>query len=358
MKYRNIITAAAIAAMPFAAHAATLVVPAAGTGPGANGSQWQTELTIHTAAPRPVTLALSLHQGSTVLGPVNVTLQARETLSIADVVKTKFNITSATGALVIEATDRDARTLAVTSRTANFSSAGEFGQDIPAVNVSDASGAGDVSALTGPSDAHASRFNFGVYAIDATTVKWELVRANGTIAGTKDVTYVAGQHAQHNAGVQALFNVLPSDNDTVHAHVVSGRAIFYGSIINATGDPSFVPGVRTREDIVINFAGIDLDENGTVDIADANGDGVLDAPLDVFTSLFGNYFRVIAEGEFGETVEYEIVAAPQVEASLLDDNGTLRVLASGNVKGTNGELRIRAISGDSSTVLVIPVRYR
>lgn len=358
MKYRNLITIAALAAMPFAAQAATLVVPAAGTGAGANGSHWQTELTIHTAAPRPVTLSLSLHQGSTVLGPVSVTLQARETLSIEDVVKTKFNVTGGSGALVIEASDRDARTLAVTSRTSNVSAEGEFGQDIPAVNVSDASGAGDVTALTGPSEASANRFNFGVYAIEATSVKWELVRANGTIAATKNVAYVAGQHAQHNAGVQTLFNVQPSDNDTVHAQIVSGRAIFYGSIINATGDPSFVPGVRTREDILIHFAGIDLDENGTVDIADANGDGVLDAPVDVFTSLFGNYFRVIAEGEFGEVVEYELLAAPQVEAALLDNTGTLRVLASGNVKGTTGELRVRATSGASSSVLVIPVRYR
>lgn len=358
MKFRNLIAAAAIAAMPFAAEAATLVIPAAGTGPGANGSHWQTELTLHTAAPRPVTLTVAFHQGSSVLGPVTITLQARETLSIADIVKTHFNVTGGSGALVIEAADRDARTLAVTSRTSNVSAEGEFGQDIAAVDVADASGAGDVTALTGPSDALTSRFNFGLYAIEATTVRWELVRANGTVAATSEVTYVAGQHTQHNAGIQALFGAAPADDDTVHARVLNGRAIFYGSIVNATGDPSFVPGIRTREDIVIHFAGIDLDENGTVDIADADGDGVLDAPIDVFTSMFGNYFRVVAEGEFGESVTYEIISAPAVDAALLDGSGTLRVLASGNVKGTTGELRIRATSGDSSTILVIPVRYR
>jgi hypothetical protein len=358
MKLRNVITAAAIAAMPFAAQAATLVIPAAGTGPGANASQWQSELTLHTAAPRPVTLSLSFHQGATVLGPVSITLEARETVSIADVVRSEFGVTGGSGALVIEASDRDARTLAVTSRTVNTSAAGEFGQDIPAIDVADASGAGDVTALSGPSAAATSRFNFGLYAIEVTSVKWELIRADGTVAGTKDATYAAGQHAQHNAGVQSLFGATAEDNDTVHARVLSGRAIFYGSAINETGDPSFVPGIRTREDIVIHFAGLDLDENGTVDVADADGDGVLDTRIDIVTSMFGEYFRIVAEGEFGEEVEYEIVSTPSVEAALLDDAGRLRVLANGDVKGTNSELRIRAISGDSSTVLVIPVRYR
>ena len=129
MKFRNVIIAAAVAALPLAAQAATLIVPAAGTGPGANASQWQSELTVHTAAPRSTTLSVSFHQGTNVLGPVEVVLQARETLSIADIAHTKFGLASGTGALVIEVADRDAKSLAVTSRTFNVSPTGEFGQD-------------------------------------------------------------------------------------------------------------------------------------------------------------------------------------------------------------------------------------
>ena len=184
MKFRNLFAAAATAAMSLTAHATTLVVPAAGTGPGANGSHWQTELTLHTAGPRAVDLSLFLHQGSTVLGPSNVTLQPRETLSIADVVRTRFNVTSGTGAIVIAAVERDLRTLAVTSRTTNVSASGEFGQDIPAVSTDDANDEGDIVALHGPSDVASTRFNFGVFAHEATSVKWELIRANGTVAAT------------------------------------------------------------------------------------------------------------------------------------------------------------------------------
>jgi hypothetical protein len=355
MKFRNVITAAAIAALPFAAQAATLIIPAVGTGSGLGNSQWQSDVTLHTAAPRPVTLALTLHQGTGILGPVNVTLQPRTTLTLEDVARTQFGLTGGAGALVIDVTDRDARTLAVTSRTFNTTPEGVFGQDIPAVDVSSASGIGDVTAIPAASDAANSRFNFGVYAIEAANVQFDLVRADGTLAASVAMPFATGQHAQFNS---SILGVASQDNDTLHARLASGRALFYGSVINATGDPGYVPGIRAREDIVINFAGVDLDENGTIDIADANGDGVLDAPVEIVKSLYPEYFRIVAAGEFGEAVQFEVISAPQIDADLLDNAGRLRVAAGGNVSVGPGEIRVRATGAGTSTVLVIPVRYR
>jgi hypothetical protein len=360
MKSRHLI-AAAIAALSLAAanpaQAATLVVPAAGTGPGANASQWQSELTLHTAAPRAVSVLVSFHQGSTSFPPVALTLQARETISIADIVRTKFNVTGGTGALTIEVSDRDARTLAVASRTFNVSPTGEFGQDIPAVDANAALRAGDIAALSGPSTVGENRFNFGVYAVEAANVEWQLVRANGSVAATKTMTYLAGEHAQYNSGVRSLLGGTPADNDTVHARVTTGRAIFYGSVVNATGDPTFVPGVRTRDDILIQLTGVDLDENGSIDIRDNDGDGVLDAPVDIATSLFASYFQVVAAGEFGENVQFEIVSSP-AETHLLDNNGTLLVAAGGDLKGKTGEIVLRVTSGTSSSLITIPLSFR
>jgi len=358
MKFRNLISAAAIALLPVAASAATLVVPAAGTGPGASGSQWQSELTIYNAAPRAATLAIEFHQGKNVFGPATVTLDARETLSIADIVKTKFNVEAGTGALEIELDDRAARSIAVTSRTFNTSAQGEFGQDIPSVNVADAPRAGDLAAIPGPSTASANRFNFGVYAFEATSVTWELVRAGGTAAATKSVAYAAGEHVQYGFGVSSFLGVTPEDNDTVVARVTEGRAVFYGSVVNATGDPTFVPGVRTREDVVINFLGVDLDEDGTVDIVDANQDGVLDAPINVITSMFPDYFRVVARGEFDETLTYEIVKSPATKSDILDENGLVRLVAAGDLKNTTGELQVKIKTGTSESIVTIPVKFQ
>lgn len=359
MNVKKLITAAALVALPIAANAATLVVPVAGTGPGANNSQWQSELTLHNAAPRPATVTISFRQGTGAATPVTVTLQARETVAIADVVQTKFNVAAGNGALVIDIDDRDARSIAVTSRTFNASTEGEFGQDIPAVNVADATRAGDVAALSGPSNVGAARFNFGLYSIDATTIEWRLVRASGTVAATKTLSYVAGQHVQYNGGVEALFAQPAANSDTVQARLTLGKAVFYGSAINNdSGDPTFIPGIRTREDVVIHFTGVDLDENGTVDVRDDDGDGVLDSSIEIVSSLFPSYFRLVAEGEFAENVQFAIVSSP-AEAHLLDTNGTLIVAAGGDVKGTEGEIVIRATTPDgSSSLFTIPVRFR
>lgn len=357
MKFRNLISIAAMALLPVVGSAATLVVPAAGTGPGANGSQWQSELTIHNAAPRAATFSATFHQGTNVLGPAELTLQARQTVSHADVARTLFGLTSGSGAIVLDIADRDARSIAVTSRTFNTSAEGEFGQDIPSIDVLDAARPGDLAALPGPSVAESNRFNFGLYAIDATNVTWEVVRADGTVATTKDATYLAGQHVQYGSGSETFLGTTPANNDTIYARVTSGKAIFFGSIVNTTGDPTFVPGVRTRDDVIIHFTGVDLDENGTVDVADANGDGVLDAPIDVATSLFPAYFRVVAEGEFGETVTYEIVSAP-AKADLLDAEGTMRVIASGDKKNTTGDIVVKISVGNASTLVTIPVKFK
>lgn len=361
MKFRNVIVAAAIAALPLipvtTAQAATLIVPAAGTGPGANASQWQSELTLHTAAPRQVSLAISFHRGTDVLGPVEVVLEPRQTVSISDIAHTKFDLTSATGALSIEVSDRDARTLAVTSRTFNVSPTGEFGQDIPSVDASAALRAGDIAALSGPAVAGTNRFNFGIYATEAASVEWQVVRANGTVATSKVITYAAGQHAQYNSGIETLLGAAAENNDTVHARIGSGRALFYGSIVNATGDPTFIPGIRTREDILIQFTGVDLDENGTIDLRDDNGDGVLDTPVQIIRTVFGNYFQVVVQGEFGESVTLEIVSSP-VYAELLDADGTLTVVAGAGSTATTGEIVLKATSEGSTQLITIPVVFK
>jgi hypothetical protein len=352
---RTLILAAALALATLPA-AASIIVPGAGTGPGAGGSHWQSELTVHTAGPRPVTLSLTLHQGTTVLGPETLTLEARETISVNDVVRTLFGVEAGSGAIVIDGEERDLRTVAVTSRTSNVTATGEFGQDIPSVLSGDALRAGDIAALPAASTLEGTRFNFGLFATEAASVKWQVLRADGTVAATRQLSYVTGEHAQYNNGVFSFLGVEPQANDTVHARVESGRIFAFGSIVNATGDPTFVPGIRTRDDIEIIFLGVDLDENGTVDIGDSDHDRVLDSRITITRSLFPNYFRIVAAGEFGETVSLEIVSSPAF-MQFLDSVGTAQVIANGGHWG-DAEIVVRATSGDSSSLLTIPVTFR
>jgi hypothetical protein len=358
MKLKHLITAMSIALLPVAAGAATFVVPAAGNADGVNASRWQSELTLHNAGPQALSVTVKYVFDKVSFGNAEITIPARGTKSVDDVVDTLFHMPGTVGALVIEVADRDAIRLAIASHTYNVSAEGEFGQDIPAVNVINAANAGDVNVLAAPSSVSDYRFNFGVFATTDANVRWEVLRADGTLAGSKEVSYKANQHAQYNAGIQNLIGVEPQDDDTLHAVVTSGRAIFYGSAINAlTSDPTFVPPVRTRDEIRINFLGIDIDENGTIDIADADHDGVLDAPLEVTTSMFPSIFRVVAEGEFGEAVTLQIVDAP-VGGAFLSASDTVQLGAPGDLKGTSGALHVRATAEGGSSVLTIPLRYR
>jgi hypothetical protein len=354
MRIKNVMSLMAAALVPLAASAATFIVPAAGTGPGVNNSHWQSELTLHNTAGSAITATLTFHDASGARQTNALTINARSTVTIADIVKTRFGIESATGAIEIAVPDASANRLAITSRTFNASASGQFGQDIPAVNANDAAGAGDVVVLQAPSSAAEARFNFGLYALTAAKVRWDLVRADGTLVSPiAEQSYAAGTQFQFNQGISNLLGQTAQDNDAVHAVITSGKVIAYGSAVqNLSGDPSFVPGIRVRSDIKVNFIGVDLDENGTIDVADADHDGVLDQPIDVFTSGFPNYFRVVVEGP----ATLEIVEAPSAAAVIGPE--TIQWSATGDLRGRTGVMKIRATVNGVSEVLTIPANFR
>src|SRR6476646_3596605 len=205
MNIKRILTTTIAALLPLAASATTLIVPASGTGPGANGSHWQTELTLHNTSASSITATLTFHDAIGVAGTSSVNVAPRATVAIADVVASRFGRESATGAIEITFDSAFAQKLSVASRTFNKSASGEFGQDIPAVDQSSIPEGGSTVVLSGPSSATDARFNFGLYADKASTIQWDLVRADGSIAASKEISYAAGTPAQYNFGVSSLF---------------------------------------------------------------------------------------------------------------------------------------------------------
>src|SRR3954447_371014 len=293
---KRIIGITSLALLPFTAGAATLIVPAAGTGPGANGSQWSSDLIVHNASAFPASIDLVYHDANGATSPKSFVVGPHTTVTSGDVVRNVFGLASGTGAIEIDVDDATASHLAITSRTFNTSSTGIFGQDIPAVNAADAASIGDLSVLAGPAFASDFRFNFGAYALTDATISWQLIRSNGTVAATKSVDYKAGTQFQYNNGSSTLLGATAADSDVVYATVTKGKAIVYGSSINGrSGDPTYVPGIRTRGDSHITF-GVDVNEDGSIDIKDTNNDGVLDAPVDLFTIGFPNFFRLVFPG--------------------------------------------------------------
>jgi len=356
MNFKRILITIMATILPLAAGATTLVIPASGTGPGSNGSQWQTELTLHNTSASAISATLIFHDTTGAGGTATVDVAPRATVSVADVVASRFGRTSATGAIEVTFDSAFAQKLTVSSRTFNKSASGEFGQDIPAVDATSVPDAGSIVVLSGPSSATDAHFNFGVYAVSAATVQWELLRADGTIAASKEVSYAAGSQIQYGNGVETLFGKLPQDNDTVHAIVTNGRALAYGSVINnASGDPTYVPGVLARADLRINFAGVDFGDNGTISVPDANHDGVLDHSIDVQTGTWPIAFRVVVDSTTPAT--FELLNAPS-ELRFFDARGGLTWSPNALSAGTTLNLKIRVTADGVTEIITIPVNIR
>ncbi len=332
------------------------VIPAAGTGAGAAGSVWKSEVTLHNSGNLPLEATLAYRDGLSA-APFTVSLAPGATESIDDIVATTFGRSASTGAITVDTSDASAGKLAITSRTYTLSAAGEFGQDVPAVPVSDALEVGDHGVLPGPSRIADRRFNFGIFAIDASVIEWQLVRKDGSLAATVSRNYAAGVHVQYSRGVETLFAKDSQDNDVVRAVVQSGRAVVYGSIIhNATNDPTYVPFSRTRPNLLARITGIDLDENGTVDVSDANGDGVLDQTLELEAGRFPNYFRVLAGDPEGAALAFALIDAP-ADVRMIEPKGTVQWFPGADLRGTTATLKVSVSDGIDSTVLIIPVRF-
>jgi len=356
MNFKRILITIMATILPLAAGATTLVIPASGTGPGSNGSQWQTELTLHNTSASAITATLIFHDTTGAGGTATVDVAPRATVSVADVVATRFGRSSATGAIEVTFDSAFAQKLTVSSRTFNKSSSGEFGQDIPAVDATSVPDAGSIVVLSGPSSATDAHFNFGVYAVSAATVQWELLRADGTIAASKEVSYAAGSQIQYGNGVETLFGKLPQDNDTVHVIVTNGRALAYGSVINnASGDPTYVPGVLARADLRINFEGVDFGDNGKISVPDANHDGVLDHSIDVQTGTWPIAFRVVVDSTTPAT--FELLNAPS-ELRFFDARGGLTWSPNALSAGTTLNLKIRVTADGVTEIITIPVNIR
>jgi hypothetical protein len=350
MNFKHLITAASVALLPLTAGAATLIIPAAASTTGAFGSVWKSEVTLHSSATHAIEATLTFHDQTGPAQTATISVPARQTVLLADVVRTKFNRESSLGAIEINVADADINRLAVTSRTSNILGSSEFGQDIPAILSTDSVGTGDAAVISGPSSAANFRFNAGLYTLAATTVRWDVIHADGTAGGTQTIDYAAGVQNQYS--VASLVNTTLQDNDVLVATVLKGSAIFYGSVINqASGDPSFVPGIRTRAQSNVTLLGVDRDENGSVDIP--AHDNILDRTVDVTTFGFPAFFRIVSD----QPVTYEIISSTAF-AQMVDDNGTVQMIPGANLSGSTGALVVRATAADgSSTVFTIPVKF-
>lgn len=339
------------------AGADSLILPVSGSGPGDFGSQWKTDLTLHNAGLEPLVLTVDFHDASGFVDTTTFVLLGRETTTIEDIVLTSFGLESATGALIISGDELPLRKLAVSNRVYNDSPDGQFGHDVAPYRVSGALRPGDTGIIPGPADPLAARFNFGIYTVENSTVEWALLRRDGTESSRVIRSYSEGVQVQYVKGIQTLLGEDPEAGDVIYARLLEGSAIVYGSIVNnATNDPSYVPFTRTRENLQPILIGLDLNENGVVDVFDLDEDGILDRPISVATIGYSSFFRVVVSDPEGQPVTLSIMSFP-METKLIGEN-TVQWVAPPSRRGTSDVLIIRASDGVDTVDFTIPVNFR
>lgn len=357
MKIQRLLAATLVALAPLAASAASFIVPIAGSAQGADNSRWQTELVLHSSSSTPIHATLLFHDRTGTVATSEVDVAPRATLSIADVVNSRFGLDNVTGAIELQVADTAARKLVITSRTFSHSDHGDLGESIPAVRADSAPKAGTSLVIAAPSSAADFRLNVGLYAVTDASVRWDLVRADGSTAATRTLDYAAGTQTQYNPSSTALFGTPAEDNDSVIAAIQSGSILAYGSsVANATGDPSYIPALATDSDIVIPFIGIESGLSGGVTIADADHNGVLDQSLNLHAGPWPNSFRILIGGTGSDVPHFELVN-PSSEITLLGDSGYILWSPQGKSYGSTGSLQVRVTVGNTSEIVTIPVTF-
>lgn len=233
------------------------LLPVAGHNSGAFGTFWQTDLAAFNPNASPITLEILLveaGEGRTdnitsldARDGESLTIPARSSLRIPDVLGDRDGLPEVTGALIIGAE----LPFTITSRTfTTDDSGGTFGSTVPTA-LEFVNQPGEVLAVPALSGADAGRSNIGLVAVsdDGTDLVLEvtLLTSDGAPLGSRSVTVPAGGITQLQFSTTVISSG-PFDPGVAEIVIVSGSGAVngYGSVVdNITGDAVFVTGVST-----------------------------------------------------------------------------------------------------------------
>jgi hypothetical protein len=175
-------------------------------GAGDPPTSWRTDLTVYNPMDGQLTVGVMYFPSGQANPPEELlTLQARETRTVEDVVATLFGVTgNSKGSLLLECDDSifpsnpDGSVMLATTRTYNVGSeVGTFGTAVPTVQFSDAflNGGQSISLITGVNNDENFRSNLGIvnfsFAEVPITVHYQFLDQNGLpipgASGSKDL---------------------------------------------------------------------------------------------------------------------------------------------------------------------------
>jgi hypothetical protein len=242
-------------------YADTYVIPVAGHAPGANGVTWMSDLSIRNISTEELTVQLIFietgEQNFDNIQPLisdnvdaSVTLEANETVHLADILEGYRDRTSALGAVILGGN----RPFAVTSRA--YSSLSAVGETVPPTrdflenSLEQADNAG-FAYIPGVAQNAAWRTNFGFVAgaggSASTNMHVEVTvrAAAGGVLGTQRFVIEPGNFAHRQVNLRSI---APGNFDvgSIDVRVTEGEGavVPYASLIdNNTGEAAYIMGV-------------------------------------------------------------------------------------------------------------------
>lgn len=240
----------------------SLIIPAVGHGPGANGSLFQSDIRLANVSSQPMKYLLNFTptatDGTQTGNTTTIQVDPGATTALDDLLTSFFGTASdgsSTGMLEIRPlTTTSSSSLfssvpssnlatVASSRTYNFTSAGTFGQFIPAIPFSQFVGQGSVLSLQQIAQSANYRTNFGLLeaAGEPAAVIIHVFDKSGNSIADIPESLLPSEHLALNGLLAA--NNITLDDGRVEIEVVSatGKVSAYASVLdNRTNDPLLV----------------------------------------------------------------------------------------------------------------------
>lgn len=230
----------------------SLLIPAVARTRGHAGTTWQSDVRVLNHGSFTVHVDAELRfQGAFGLPPVVATLELQpgEAATLDDIVGSLFGFDEIVASLRLVPREGPAA-LCATSRTANYSSSGTYGQYIPALAAG--TGLDNTGTVLHVSKTTTSRTNLGVLETSGGDVRLELrlIDRRGRCLGSPRSLSLGPWDSVQLNDVFAVLDAPAAEHTRVEVQRLSGTGRFfaYASVVDAeSGDAIFVPIVPTTE---------------------------------------------------------------------------------------------------------------
>lgn len=224
--------------------AGEVLIPAVFRGPGANNTQWRTEIVLSNIPAgiqlEPVRTTITYHGSNGETHAVEMPLSLMEVIAVPDAVREWFDVDNGGGIVRVTWNDSTARIFA-RARIYNVGEHGQYGQNVPGIETSRLVSDHYLTGLTG---VDGNRTNVGVSnPFDTDALIWvEMIDTSGLSRGAFTTIVKARSYVQFNDIFDA-FQAGPLNAAMVHVSSSNSTIYAYASIVrNDTGDASFVTG--------------------------------------------------------------------------------------------------------------------